>query len=432
VGRALRSALVAVALLSMAIAAGCSSGARPLAAPPAGLPTVRGTAPRLAVVWLAHHDIDPVALARFDLVVLDMEWAHRDPAALRRIRSLNPMVTLLAYVGSEEIMDAGTLATVGDGFRFRKRIAAGIDPSWYLLDGRGHHAVFYPGTWMLNPSTGWARYLADFVHRRVLGSGLFSGVYYDNAWASPSWLQDGDVDLDRDGRADGAEHGRRWIADTWNRSIVRLFARTRRLDPGVVMMGNGSAAGYEDWGNFSPTHHEYLDGALDEHWPTLDAGWADAIRRQEGWMSRARPPAMFLEQADTDRDGDPESDLRGFRYALASALLTESHFAYDRGDHGQQQWWYDEYDDLGRGRGYLGAEAGDRMALGDGVWAREFAHGIAVVNPTDSEVLVRLPPGSWRFIAGKQDPQANPGGPAHDFTLAARDGRILLRAGKAS
>jgi hypothetical protein len=394
-------------------------------------PVVAGGAPRTAVAWLHHDELNPEALSWYDIVIVDMEWTHRDPDGLRRIRAENPDVTLLAYVGSQEIMDEDNLASVSDGFRFRKELAAGIDPSWYLMDGHGQHAVFYPGTWMLNPGTGWRDHLARFVSDNVLSSGLWDGVFYDNAWSNPDWLEGGDVDLDQDGRADGEEHGREWIATTWNADIVRLFDRTRELaGDDIVMMGNGSAAGYESYGErYSPRHHEYLNGAFDEHWPTLNRDWAHAVRRAEGWLSRARPEASFVIQADPDRADSPTADLRGMRFALATALLTGSNFAYDRGDHGQDDWWYDEYDGGGIGRGYLGEEAGPRTRLAGGVWSREFARGLALVNPTDEERTVTLTGGPWEFISGTQDREANPGGPASEVTLAPRDGRILLRAG---
>src|SRR5680860_1593708 len=115
---------------------------------------------------------------------------------------------------------------------------------------------------MLNPTTGWPKYLARFMTGTVLATGLFDGVYYDNAWASPVWLEDGDIDLDRSGRADGEEHGRRWIGETWNDAIVRLFDETLARAPDALLMGNGSAATYEDYGDFSPRHHEWLNLSL--------------------------------------------------------------------------------------------------------------------------------------------------------------------------
>jgi hypothetical protein len=428
------SGLVAACVIAvLGLASACSDASTPPDEPAPGLPVISsGGAPRLAVAWLAQDDLDPGALADYDVVIADMEWTHRDPEGLRRIRAENPDVTLLAYVPSEEIMDADTLASVGDGFRFRKELAEGVDPSWYLGDGAGGHAVFYPSTWMLNPTTGWTDHLAAFMTRRVLSSGLWDGVYYDNAWSNPDWLEGGDVDLDADGRADGPEHGRRWIAETWNDGIVRLFDRTRRLaGDDVVLMGNGSAAGYEAYGRpYSPRHHEYLNGALDEHWPTLNRSWPGAIRRAEGWLARARPEAFFVMQADPEDGSSPTSDLQGMRFALGSALLSGSHIAYDSGNH-QDVWWYDEYDGGGIGRGYLGDEAGPRRPLGDGLWAREFEGGLVVVNPTAREQTVTPPGGPWEFIRGTQDPEANPGGPARTLTLAPRDARILLRAGAA-
>jgi hypothetical protein len=425
---AIRCAVLAALAVALLMATGCSGGSQELRAPEALLPTVQGDAPRLAQVWLVHDDFDPEALARFDLVIVDMEWTHRDPAGLRRIRRLNPGVELLAYVGSQEIMDPETLAKVSDGFRFRRSIAAGIDDSWYLRDGAGEVAVFYPGTWMVNPTTGWIPYLARFVSENVVESGLFDGVYYDNAWASPSWLEGGDVDLDQSGRADGEEHGNRWIGETWNDAIVRLFEETRARHPDITLMGNGSAATYEDFDDYAPRHHEGLNGALDEHWPTLNSSWAAAIRRIEGWLLRARDPGVFLIQADPDRADDPLADLRGFRFAFASGLITGSHVAYNRGDHGQDDWWYDEYDAVTEGRGYLGRPTGPRRPLGDGVWAREFERGLAVVNPAEEPRTVTLEGGPWRFIEGEQDREANPGGPATEVTLDGRDGRVLLRA----
>ncbi len=429
--RAASGLLAACIAAVLALATACSSDApKPLGDPAPDLPVVPGGAPRLAVAWLAQDDLDPAALARYDVVIVDMEWTHRDPEGLRRIRELNPDVTLLAYVASQEVMDPETLASVGDGFRFRRELAQGIDPSWYLRNGAGEPAVFFASTWMMNPTTGWSDHLARFMTRRVLSSGLWDGVYYDNAWSNPDWLENGDIDLDRDGQADGEEHGRRWIAETWNDAIIRIFARTRQLaGDDIVLMGNGSAAGYEDYGRrYSPRHHEYLNGALDEHWPTLNRSWPDAIRRAEGWLARARPEAFFVMQADPDRATSPTADLRGMRFALGSALLAEAHFAYDSGNHQQDDWRYDEYDGGGIGRGYLGDEAGPRHRLGASLWAREFDGGLVVVNPTDQEATVALPGGPWRFIKGTQDPAANPGGPASELTLAPRDARILLRA----
>jgi hypothetical protein len=384
--------------------------------------------PLLARFFLAQKGLDPEALSADDLIVVDMEWAHRDPAALREIRRLNPRITILAYVTSEEILTPEELAGVSDYYRYRKELAAGIHPDWYLGDGSGRHAQFFPSTWMVNPLTPWSGHLARFMTGTVLKTGLFDGIYYDNAWASPTWLEDGAIDLDGDGRADGEEHGRDWIAQTWDEGMARLFAETRRLAPRAILMGNGSAAGYERYGTrFSPRHHVDLSGALDEHWPTADENWTEAVDRAYGWLSRARAPSFFVIQADTDGDPGPDSDLQGMRFALGTALLTGSYFAYDAGDHGETNWWYDEYDDAGARRGWLGRPQGPDTPAPDGTHSRLFAHGMVVVNPTDDDRTVTLPAGTWRLIAGRQDPEVNTGQVVTSVTLAPHDARLLVR-----
>jgi hypothetical protein len=385
--------------------------------------------PLLARFFLAQKGLDPAALAADDLIVVDMEWAHRDPAGLREIRRLNPHIRILAYVTSEEILTPDELAGVSDYYRYRKELAAGIRPDWYLGDGSGGHAQFFPATWMVNPLTPWSEHLARFMTGTVLKTGLFDGIYYDNAWASPTWLEDGAIDLDGDGRADGEEHGRDWIARTWNRGMARLFAETRKLAPRAILMGNGSAAGYERYGTrFSPRHHVDLMGALDEHWPTGDENWTEAVDRAYGWLSRARTPSFFVIQADTGGNPDPDADLRGMRFAFGTALLTGSYFAYDQGDHGETDWRYDEYDDAGAGgRGWLGRPLGPDTAAPDGTHTRLFANGMVVVNPTGDEHTVTLPAGTWRLIHGRQDPTVNTGRVVSTVTLAPDDARVLVR-----
>ena len=84
--------------------------------------------------------------------------------------------------------------------------------------------------------------------------------------------------------------------------------------------------------------------------------------------------------------------------------------------------WFDEYDFK------LGAAifTPPTNAWKDGVWRRDFEHGVALVNPTKQPVTVALEPGLRRLL-GKQDSTINNGSPAASVTLAAKDGIILCR-----
>ena len=87
--------------------------------------------------------------------------------------------------------------------------------------------------------------------------------------------------------------------------------------------------------------------------------------------------------------------------------------------------WFDEFDfRLG------GAISKPPMnAWTNGVWRRDFEHGIALVNPTKQPVTVTLEPG-LRRLSGRQDSTVNNGNAADDVILQPKDGIILCRQGQ--
>lgn len=384
--------------------------------------------PRTAGMFLGQDAPDWNVLGRHDLLIVDMEWAHRAPEQLRRIRARNPRVQILAYVTIEEIVRPATIATLSDYFRYRKRLARGIQERWWLRTAGGGHLSLYDNTWMLDPASGWGSHLARFMARTVMGSGHFDGIYYDNAWASPNWLGGHRVDLDRDGRDDRTQHGDAWIAARWDSGMARVLRETVRLAPRAILMGNGAANHYERWGDpWQPPHHRWLHGALDEHWPAYTPSLAAGRARITGWLERARPRALFVLQSEpAGWRNDPLSDLPRMRHAFATAQIHGAHFAYSRGDH-QQSWWLDEFDGAGRGRHYLGRARGDADTVA-GVLLREYAGGLVLANDGPTARTITLPGGPWRALAGRQDRAANHGRPVTRITLAPRDGRVLVRA----
>ena len=56
--------------------------------------------PRIGAVYLAQENLPgPEVLARYDVVVIDNEWAHRvDASFFDTVRQLNPSIKMLAYV----------------------------------------------------------------------------------------------------------------------------------------------------------------------------------------------------------------------------------------------------------------------------------------------------------------------------------------------
>jgi len=147
------------------------------------------SAPMLANYYLSWQipwsDVD--SLAKWDLLVLDMETQVNSRPQIEKIKSINSDIILLAYVPSEEIA-TNALSSYSV---LRRKLASGISSSWYLKKTNGESLSFWPGTVMLNPSDkcpvvngkNWNTYLADFMSREVLSTGLWDGVFYDNAFA---------------------------------------------------------------------------------------------------------------------------------------------------------------------------------------------------------------------------------------------------------
>jgi hypothetical protein len=90
--------------------------------------------PKLANYYLSWDmdDAKAIELSKWDLVVLDMEIQLRRPELIRKMRSLNPQIILLAYITPQEIVkDASTSYSV-----MRKNLASGIYDDWYLKDSK--------------------------------------------------------------------------------------------------------------------------------------------------------------------------------------------------------------------------------------------------------------------------------------------------------
>jgi hypothetical protein len=84
--------------------------------------------------------------------------------------------------------------------------------------------------------------------------------------------------------------------------------------------------------------------------------------------------------------------------------------------------WFDEYDyKLG---GALSPPPA--AAWHDGIWRRDFQHGIVLVNPTAESRTVNVEPG-LRRLAGRQDQSINNGSAISQLTLRPRDGIVLRR-----
>jgi hypothetical protein len=135
---------------------------------------------------------------------------------------------------------------------------------------------------------------------------------------------------------------------------------------------------------------------------------------------------------------------QGMRYGLAAALMNNGYYFADNGSYDEEtttnRRWFDEFDNAGRGRGYLGYPAANSAgnpqtyAWSNGVWMREFQGGVVLWNPKGNgartvNVSGLVSPSGHtglKHILGTQDPAINNGLAVTSVTLQDRDGLILL------
>lgn len=374
--------------------------------------------PRLANYYLnpTMTTADAIALSRWDVVVIGMEQQYVNPSIFQVMRQRNPDIIILAYVLSEEM--PSQYLSYSDTNYPQKILANRIDESWWLRNVAGQKTGFWPGANMLNVSNQaplvngerWNTTLAKFMHETVMSTGLWDGIFYDNVFNDISWLNGGDVDLDRNGVRDTGS-----TADiAWREGMQTLLTTSRQLEGNdKIILGNGN-------GQYYPT----MNGRLIEEFPsTLDGGWSGAMATYADVLKRGVNPALVI----VNRVGT-SSDYQSMRFGLTSTLLGGGFFSIDRGSvQHAALWQFDEYQtDLG-----LPLSAPRRLdgattsSFAQGVWRRDFQRGVVIVNSNASTATVNLGEG-LEELRGTQS-AVNGGKIISSLQLAGRDGRILLK-----
>ncbi len=380
--------------------------------------------PRLVNLFLDWQlrEEDLAALARYDVVVLDADQQVRYPDRVRRLRALHPEIKILAYLPSEEIAAARFVEPPEYPMA---KLAAAIDPAWYLKEANGQVASFWPGSSMLNVTNRaplgaknirWNLFLPQFIHDEILSSGLWDGVFLDNTFDGISYFIKNPVDIDGDGKADD-----KTVADpAWRDGMTTMLRRIRTLNPTALIMGNGGAVYGAD-----------LHGAFFEHFPSWS--WGPNWKEFRDTVVKNRKPSYTALNVNTD-NADRPRDYRLFRYGLGSALVGGGYYSFDRGSqYHSVLWWYDEYEiPLGDVRGeprILSKPTGKGVA--PALWARDYERGLVLVNSTDASQSTTLS-GTFERIRGVQDPTVNDGALVNAVTIPARDGLVLLRRSDAT
>jgi hypothetical protein len=368
-------------------------------------------------------------LSRLDIVILGFYrgwhppgYAPNSTEAIRKtvqaIKARNSDILVGQYtVLNEAYDDPGDVSTLD----LRDKLYA---ERWWLLNAAGRKVQWTAqySTWEIN-FTPWSK--ADAEGRRwpqwlaernyaVLFRDLpeFDIVYLDNVMTRSRVK--GDWNLDgRDGdpadptflAAHRAGHAAHW-------------RRIRELQPEALLIGNtDDDLSNTEWRN--QLDGAFLEGLMGERWSIETwGGWDAMMARYRAALANTTPPNIVGFNVSGAVD-----DYRFFRYAFTSCLLDDGYFSFtDKARVHSSVPWFDEYDHkLGKA-----VSAPPTAPWSQGVWRRDFEHGIVLVNPTSRTRTVMVEPGLRRFT-GRQDPKVNDGSADSQVRLRPKDGLVLVR-----
>ena len=389
---------------------------------------VKNTFPHLANYFLKWEisDYEAQNLAKWDLLVLDMEVQENSPEALKKIRRLNPDVIILAYITSQEIMDDFKYYHLAN---LRPKLKEGIDDSWYLKDESGNKISNWSGTYMLNLSNKsltntkgqrFNDYLPEFIVNNIKASGLWDGVFYDNTWGDLAWINRNNIDLDNDGRRESVAE----INSLWAEGFKKMLDKTRTLvGKDFLIVGNGKI--YEPY-------QAVLNGMMFENFPSSwegDGTWAGSINNYLKLPSLNASPSLSI----INTYNKNQNNFELMRFALSSTLLGNGFFSYDYDTTNHTQlWWYDEYDiNLGRANSQAYNLLNNSKTINNSIFRRDFENASVFVNASAKREIKIFSQESFSKPKGNQDPKFNTGERLNFLDLAPNTGAILIKNDKA-
>ncbi|MBA4384078.1 MAG: hypothetical protein C0410_05025 [Anaerolinea sp.] len=341
------------------------------------------------------------------------------------------------------------------------------------------HIRFWPGSWVMNVTAAcpvvnisgldkpdnWIGYYFNLINGNIKGiyrhetdnynliskDITYDGFIIDRFEDKESWLKwinDGDV-IELDLYHDFSVVSDEEFDSSWKKGtdqlqtilieaypdsiIIRNNPISKRLEP-----YNGQVYETSGWTNPSQEWWEDLviNNDAEEYYSNMPyLSWFENHAGKE-------PLVLFEVYADEsgpDADGNGEydnpflkndykPDYKRMRFSLTTTLLGDGYYSYEINTNGHGALgllWFDEYDNAGKGKGYLGYPVSKPTMLASGIYMRYFDNGVVLVNPTEKTVSVDLP-SYYQKIMGTQDVLINSGEILNKITIDAYDGIILL------
>ena len=274
----------------------------------------------------------------------------------------------------------------------------------------------------------------------VMASADWDGLMADQVTPDPSYIIDNTTTRSFDpARTNSPPASYASFYSAWAAGMVAYGNALRAACPAdAILLTNGNTRNYNVNGNTfegQPTASYSL-----QLWNWVVRSWYDTVGASYfEWMDNAADPNLstimvFGNVAYSGTNGTANFTAANYqlmRYGLCTALLKDGYFAYETStnEHGVGGlFWFDEYDNAGKGKGYLGQPAAAAYSAGSNVMRRDYTGGTVLVNPDTVAHTVSLG-GTFRKINGTQQPTVNDGSLVTQVTLQPRDGIVLLGEG---
>ena len=332
-----------------------------------------------------HGSVDQTqipALAQWDQLILSTAWPQEH---LQSLRALNPDIKIFLYVCG---YCPAAPPPASDPWQVGVYNYAEANDLWWY-DRSSRIASDWPGSRMVNiteqgyagPQGSWRQFMTQQIESLIASRPAVDGVFLDNYWKRASWNQ-GLLQLDSDcnpthnpAGCDGVMDSAAELDSIWNRAL-RTMAADLRLRFDVLEQQRGRPLAIHS--NAASDYFPWLNGTLYEFfpsgWSAVDPGnpygynWnSEMLGVPQGYLTAAfQSDPMFVSVLNADwtgTNGQADRSLefeRHKRFTFVSALLGDGYYSLDAGDqsgHGSL-WWEPEYDNDGRGTGYLGQAQG--------------------------------------------------------------------------
>jgi hypothetical protein len=292
-----------------------------------------------------------------------------------------------------------------------------------VTDGSGHFAVNITTHTKLLSGQNYPQWRAGKDFSSFLsGKSSLDGIFIDNFNNQPA--------VTADYTQSGSSQSPSVAGPSWRAGYVAYVNALRASSPGSQQLVIGNLA---TW-TVGATITEYVTPS-----PVLNGGVMEAIIGQSysienyaGWSGMmAYYTHVMASVADPQlvvfaQDGSP-TDYQGFRYGFASCLMGNAYMFFDNGGNYNDYITFDEYSfNLGAATTSALVFPG-ATAYQNGVYRRDFANGIVLVNPKGNGTQTVTLETSYKHLSGTQAPTINNGQTVTTVTLNDRDGVVLQR-----